>query len=165
MKGAPSLRSSAFVEATVDRSVVPGCCCRLRGVRHVQEGTPGGDLGAASHLTGGLLLHVRIHPPTEDAFDWLPVAFGVLGAFVVPVLFDYRPTAVWAFLLTFAGVVIGTITMAYYSVTHWQGPVTWDAVLLKSTLADIVILTAKLPLAVSIQRYWRRTQPQPGNAD
>lgn len=114
---------------------------------------------------GGLLLHVRIHPPTEDAFDWLPVAFGVLGVLVVPALFNYRGTAAWALLLTFAGVVIGTITMAYYSVTHWQGPVTVDAVLLKSTLADIVILAAKLPLAVSIQRYWRKTQSEVGKAD
>ncbi|HUW56777.1 MAG TPA: hypothetical protein VMZ92_09085 [Planctomycetota bacterium] len=106
---------------------------------------------------GGLLLHVRIHPPAAAAFNWLPVVFGVLGTFAAPVLFNYRRTAVWAFLLTFAGVVIGAITMAYYSVTHWEGPVTWDAVLLKSTLADIVILTAKLPLAVSILRYWRKT--------
>jgi hypothetical protein len=44
--------------------------------------------------------------------------------------------------------------MAYFSVAHWQGPVTVSTILLQSTLADILVLTAKLPLAHVILRHF-----------
>jgi len=107
---------------------------------------------------GGLLLHTRIHPPTESLFDWVPAASGIITLLVLPVLFNYRATVAWAYVLNVAAVLVGTVAMAWYSATHWQGPVTWQAVLLKSTLADIVILSAKLPLGHHILRHFRRAR-------
>ncbi len=104
---------------------------------------------------GGLLLHLRIHPPKEEAFNWIPVICGAVSVIVLPFLFNWRWSVAVAYLLNVAVVVVGTVTMAWHTIEHWKGPVTWDAVLLQSTLADILILLAKLPIAHSILRHFR----------
>ena len=104
---------------------------------------------------GGLLLHLRIHPPQTEAFYLIPTISGVATTFALPFLFNNRKTMAWAYLVNLLVVALGTGTMAYYSVTHWQGEVTIITVILQSTLADILILLAKLPLAHAILRYWR----------
>ena len=109
---------------------------------------------------GGLLLHLRIHPPTNEASNWIPVVFGVLSVIVSPFLFNWSRTVAAAYLLNAVSVVVGIVAMALYSIEHWQGPVTWDAVLLKSTLADILILLAKLPIAHAILRHFRPKNKQ-----
>ena len=53
---------------------------------------------------GGLLLHLRIHPPAQSLFNWIPCAFGLMGTFVLPVLFNRRETVAYAYLLTWAAV-------------------------------------------------------------
>ena len=115
---------------------------------------------------GGLLLHLRMHtpgllqplfgiPPTSaPAANWLPLTFGLLGTFLLPFLFNYDKTVAWAVLVTWLAVVVGTGSMAQYSIAHWQGPVSLKAILLQSTLADILVLTAKLPLAHVILRHF-----------
>ncbi|HET6427286.1 MAG TPA: hypothetical protein VFJ30_02665 [Phycisphaerae bacterium] len=107
---------------------------------------------------GGLLLHIRIHRPGADLFFWIPVAFGVMTTFAVPVLFNFRRTVTWAYVLNLATVIVGTVTMAYFAARTWQGPVTWDTVLLRSTLPDILILWAKLPLGEHILRHFRQAE-------
>jgi len=109
---------------------------------------------------GGLLLHLRIHPPTNEASNWIPVVFGVLSVIVAPFLFNWSRTVAAAYLLNAVSVVVGIVAMALYSIEHWQGPVTWDAVLLKSTLADILILLAKLPIAHMILRHFHPKNKQ-----
>jgi len=101
---------------------------------------------------GGWLLHLRIHPPSESLFDWTPAVFGAISTFVLPVLFNYRATVKWAFVLNVAAVVVGTLTMAFFSATHWQGPVTLKTLLLNSTVPDILVLFAKVPLSCQILR-------------
>ena len=108
---------------------------------------------------GGLLLHLRIHPPFDKATNWIPAVSCVLTVVVFPLLFASRRTAGAAYLLNAATVLVGTIMMAAFSVTHWQGPVTIGALLTMSTLADILILTAKLPIAAAIMRIYRRETP------
>ena len=108
---------------------------------------------------GGLLLHIRIHPPSESAFNLIPVAAGSVSVLLLPLLFNYRRTVGWAYILNAAIVIIGTVGMAYHSIEHWAGPVTIEAVLLKSTLADILILLAKLPLGHHILRHFRPKTP------
>lgn len=104
---------------------------------------------------GGLLLHIRIHPPSEEAFHWLPVIFGVLSTLVSPFLFNNPRTVAWAYLFTVAAVVVGTITMAAVSINELEGPITLDTVLLRSTFPHIIILFTKLPLAHHILRHNR----------
>lgn len=104
---------------------------------------------------GGLLLHLRIHPPNENVFNWVPAAFGAVNAFVLPFLFNSQATVTWAYLITWATVVTGTVTMAYFSIITWGMPVTPKTIVMYSTLPDILILVAKIPLAHRILRAYR----------
>jgi hypothetical protein len=103
---------------------------------------------------GGLLLHLRIHSPSKDAVNWLPIGFGIVSTFVLPVLFNRADTLLWAYWFNVVAVIAGSLGMLRYSVETWQGPVTLQAVVLQSTLADILILWARLPLAHIIWRQW-----------
>ncbi|MHC4715360.1 MAG: hypothetical protein ACYS5V_00160 [Planctomycetota bacterium] len=107
---------------------------------------------------GGLLLHIRFHPPGTDLFNWVPVAVGAVSALAVPVLFNYRRTMPWAYVLNLTAVIVGTVTMAYFWARTWPGAVTWDTVLLESTLPDILVLLAKVPLGEQILRHFRRLE-------
>ena len=104
---------------------------------------------------GGLLLHLRIHPPSEDAMNWFPAIIGAVCAFILPVMFNYSKTARWAFLITMISVIGGVITMADYSIDHAPEKITFVSILLNTTLPDILILLAKVPLAISILQIWR----------
>lgn len=104
---------------------------------------------------GGLLLHIRIHPPSQEAFHWVPVIFGVISTFVLPFLFSNARTVAWAYLINIAAVAVGTISMAAVSIEAWEGAVTLHGVLLRSTFPDIMVLFAKLPLAHHILRHFR----------
>ena len=104
---------------------------------------------------GGLLLHLRIHWPPKEVSVWLPAIFGVVATFVLPFMFNSAKTVAWAYLINLAAVIVGTIAMAHFSIENWQGQITLKTVILQSTLADILVLWAKLPLAQIILRYWR----------
>lgn len=138
---------------------------------------------------GGLLLHLRIHPPYKapkqdeqvrhaveviipintdaataaealpsekkpeaqgkwDLFDLIPAVFCVLGIIILPILFNSARTVAWAYMLNVLAVVVGTVTMAWVSLANWQG-------IMNSTLPDILILAAKLPLGHMILRHFR----------
>jgi len=116
---------------------------------------------------GGLLLHIRIHPTSVTAFNWVPIVCGVLTTLALPVLFAFRSTVAWAYLLNVAVVLIGTVTMAYFSaeiVVKSPAPVTWQALLLHTTLPDILVLLAKLPLGHVILRHFRPAGREGGAA-
>lgn len=110
---------------------------------------------------GGLLLHTRIHKPLESAFNWLPVVVTLANAVLLPLLFNSRRTVAWGYLLNLLTVGVGTATMAWFSFTHWKGPVTPWTLLLNSTLADILILNAKLPLAHLILQFYLNEEREP----
>ena len=104
---------------------------------------------------GGLLLHLRIHPPKESAFNWIAALFAGMNTFIVPFLFNSPVTATGAYLFTWATVITGSVAMAYFSAVTWKLPVTPQTMIMNSTLPDIIILLAKLPLAHKILRvYW-----------
>jgi hypothetical protein len=104
---------------------------------------------------GGLLLHLRIHPPAQSLFNWIPCAFGLVGTFALPVLFNRRETVAYAYLLTWAAVCAGTVGMSYFSITTWKGPITPVTVIIRSMLPDIIILCSKVFLAHKILRFHR----------
>ena len=108
---------------------------------------------------GGLMLHIRIHPPAASLFNWIPVAFGAANILLLPLLFRREDTAPLAFMLCCITVIAGTIGMAYFSIVEWKEPVTLYTVLFKSTLADIFILMMKVPLGYELLRQVRGTAP------
>lgn len=92
---------------------------------------------------GGWCLHLRIHPLSKDADNLIPFISGILSVFCIPFLFCCRRTLAWAYGLNGFSVILGTVTMAHFSIVHFQGPVTLTNLLLTTTLADIAILWAK----------------------
>ena len=108
---------------------------------------------------GGLILHLRVHPPVLEGklrvFFLVPAVFAGTATFVLPFMFNGRKLCPYAYLINLAAVITGTVTMTYFSVTHWEGAVTVARVVSHSTFPDIVILLAKLPLAHSILVSWR----------
>ena len=92
---------------------------------------------------GGLLLHCRIHPVKANYSNLVPAVSGVLSVLVVPLLFCFRRSIAYGYVLNGFLVITGTITMAHFSIAHWPSPATVQAVLLNTTLADILILWAR----------------------
>ena len=92
---------------------------------------------------GGWLLHLRIHPLVKDEENVIPLISGMVSVFCLPFLFCFRPTVALAYIINGFLAIIGTITMAHFSITHFQGPITPVRIILNTTFADIVILWAK----------------------
>jgi len=104
---------------------------------------------------GGLLLHIRIHTLQASAFNIAPRIVGIISIIVLPFLFNSKKTAPIGYVLNLIAIIVGTIAMADFSIDNWNEPVTVSNIILHSTLADILILLARLPIAHSILRYWR----------
>lgn len=99
---------------------------------------------------GGWCLHLRIHPPVKDADHLIPFISGILSVFCLPLLFWHKRTVALAYVLNGFLVIIGTVTMAHFSIVHFQGPVTLANILLMTTLADIAVLWAKFGLGKAL---------------
>ena len=99
---------------------------------------------------GGLLLHTRIHSVRTNYSNLVPAVSGVLSILVVPLLFCFRRTIAYGYVLNGFLVIVGTITMGHFSITHWPNLITVQAVLLNTTLADILILWGKFFMGKSL---------------
>jgi hypothetical protein len=104
---------------------------------------------------GGLLLHYKIHPVSKDAFNWFAIGFALFNSVILPWLFLFRRGMRWAYLINATTVVVGVVTMSAFSINHWDKPLTFMNILIFSTLADSLILLAKLPMAHAILQAWR----------
>ena len=93
---------------------------------------------------GGFLLHFRIHPITENSSNFVPFISGILGIVIVPLFFSFKKTLGYGYVINGFLVIIGTITMAHFTMAHWPKPTTLTSLLMKTTLADIMILWSKL---------------------
>jgi hypothetical protein len=100
-------------------------------------------IGLVTLSIGGLLLHSRIHPATEKDENLIPAIIGVMGIVVVPALFWFKKTIAYAYVINGFAVIIGTITMAHFSIAHWPKETTVKTILLGTLLADILILWGK----------------------
>ncbi|MEK6715014.1 MAG: hypothetical protein AABY43_03085 [Candidatus Omnitrophota bacterium] len=103
---------------------------------------------------GGMLLHLRIHPIFFNGqFEWerlIPLIFDTLSILIIPLLFLNQNTSDLAYLLTGLGVILGIITMSHLSIATWQGPVSLVNIILKTTIADSLVLSAKILVAKTI---------------
>jgi hypothetical protein len=99
---------------------------------------------------GGELFHIRIHSPAQNLSNILPIIGGILSILAVPLLFCYRKTIAYGYVLNGFLVIIGTVTMAHFAIVHRLYPVTIESIILKSTLGDILILWGKFFIGKSI---------------
>ena len=99
---------------------------------------------------GGWLLHLRIHPLGKDAEHYIPAVAGFISVIIIPVLFIFRSTTPFAYLLNGMTVIIGTITMTHFSIQNPPQGWTLQTILLGTLLADIILLWGKFALGKAI---------------
>jgi hypothetical protein len=92
---------------------------------------------------GGFLLHVRIHPIAQNSANVIPLIAGLLSILVIPLLFSFKKTIEYGYVLNGMLVIIGTIGMAHLTIVNWPAPATVGSIILKTTLADILVLWSK----------------------
>jgi hypothetical protein len=99
---------------------------------------------------GGWLLHLRIHPLAKDAENFIPAVAGFISVLIVPVLFMFRSTISFAYLLNGMTVVIGTITMAHFSIENPPPAWTLQTIFFGTLLADIALLWGKFAVGKAL---------------
>jgi hypothetical protein len=99
---------------------------------------------------GGWLLHLRIHPIAKDAENYIPAVAGFIGVIVTPILFIFRSTIPFAYLLNGMTVIIGTIAMAHFSINNPPEVWTLKTILLGTLLADIALLWGKFAVGKAL---------------
>jgi len=92
---------------------------------------------------GGFLLHARIHPFTKNSSNFVPFISGILSIIIVPLLFSYKKTLSYGYVLNGMLAILGTVVMAHFTIVYWPKPLTITSILLQTTLADIVLLWGK----------------------
>jgi hypothetical protein len=92
---------------------------------------------------GGFLLHVRIHPVSQNPSNVVPWTSGVLSILVIPLLFSFKKTVEYGYVVNGFLVIVGTIGMAHFSIVNWPNPATLGSIIFKTLLADIVLLWSK----------------------
>ena len=105
--------------------------------------------GLVSLAVGGFLLHSRIHKvwsaESTEYVNLVPAISGILGIIIVPLLFCFRKTIAYGYVLNGFTVIVGTVTMAHYSIANWptNTAVTVKTILFGTLLMDIIILWGK----------------------
>jgi len=87
---------------------------------------------------GGMGLHYAIHPFAKTGYGWVPFIVGLISVLVIPLLFYFRKTLNLAYLLNGFAVIIGTITMAHFSLV------------IRPLWPDILILMTKFVIGRAI---------------
>lgn len=92
---------------------------------------------------GGFLLHFIIHPPMKSQTHLIPFVSGLTSVIIVPLLFAFRKTIHYGYVLNGMTAILGTITMAHFSVWRFPAEFAWENLILKTLAADIFILWGK----------------------
>ncbi len=99
---------------------------------------------------GGLMLHYRIHPPGELPGNIIPTVAGIISIVVIIPLFYFHRTIAYGYMLNGMIVIIGTIGMLHFSLLHLPHVLTLQVVILKSLLADIIVLWGKFAIGKAL---------------
>jgi hypothetical protein len=99
---------------------------------------------------GGWLFHFKIHPVSANPSNFVPFVFGLLNFIITPLLFNYKRTVIIAYLINGLAVIMGTVLMAHFSLSHLPSPLTFTNIIFRTTLADIFILFPKLLIGQTI---------------
>jgi hypothetical protein len=99
---------------------------------------------------GGWLLHLRIHLTAKDAENYIPFVAGFISVFVIPVLFIFRSTIPFAYLINGMTVIIGTITMAHFTIENPPQVWTLQTIFVGTLLADIMLLWGKFAVGKAL---------------
>ncbi len=91
----------------------------------------------------GFLIHIRVHPISENLSFAVPFVAGVLNIGVLPALFCFKRTLAYGYVLNGFLCIIGTITMTHFAIARWSAPTSPPDIVLKSMMIDILIVWGK----------------------
>ncbi|WAC07524.1 MAG: hypothetical protein OS130_15115 [Thermodesulfobacteriota bacterium] len=99
---------------------------------------------------GGFLLHLRIHPFAQNSSNIVPVISCILSIMAVPLLFPFRKTISYGYVLNGFLSIIATVTMSHFAIVHWPSPATLKTIIFNTTFPDIVIVGSKFFIGKSL---------------
>ncbi len=88
----------------------------------------------------GLLIHLKIHPPTGPSWHYLPYTAGVISVLVVTVLFFFRRGYQFAYIINGMLVIIGTIAMTHFSLAFPAKVISISGIATGSMLPFILVI-------------------------
>jgi hypothetical protein len=97
-------------------------------------------IGLIAGSLGGWLLHVRIHAPANAAMNLIPFITGLISIIIIPILFLFKVSMPYAYVMNGMLAIIGVITMAHVSIMHLPAQVTFVTLVVGTLLADIFLL-------------------------
>jgi hypothetical protein len=106
---------------------------------------------------GGLLLHVRSHPPTANPANYAPFVLGIANVVLVPFLLLGKRTWLPGYLINGFSVIIGIVLMGAFSLYRLPQPLTVTTIFLKTTLPYIILSLPKLFIAQRILYFYHAT--------
>jgi hypothetical protein len=92
---------------------------------------------------GGVLIHYKVHDPSNFAFGYVPLFSGLISVLVIPLMFTFKRTLHFAHILNSLAAIIGIITMTHFSIA--KAPLHADIAI---TIAKFLIGRAIFELAV-----------------
>jgi len=107
-------------------------------------------IGLIALSAGGFLLHLRVHPVSQNLSNLVPFISGLLGVLVVPLLFSFKKTIAYGYVINGMEAIIGTVTMAHFSIAHWPAHTTLTSILMMTLLADILLLWGKFGVGLAL---------------
>jgi hypothetical protein len=114
---------------------------------------------------GGFLLHLRVHAPGEEARNLVPFLSGLLSLLAVPLLFTFRRTVAYGYVINGMLAIIGTVTMAAFSWNRGLENITAGTLFLNTLFPDIAILWAKFALGLGLFELEQlKSEDQPGRS-
>lgn len=124
------------------------------------QGLRGVAVALALLAAGGLLIHLTWHPPglpgaPENPANWIPLVFGVTGVAMVPLLILSGRAWLAGYLINGFGVIVGTVTMAWHSISSWHGVPGPADLLLHSNLPMILLLLPKVVIGQRVLYHYR----------
>jgi hypothetical protein len=102
---------------------------------------------------GGALLHLRAHilpQLSQNPSFAVPLISGILSVIIIPLLFLSKKTIHYGYVLNGILVILGTVTMAHFSLAHLAVPISLGSLVLKTTFADIMLLWGRFFVGKSL---------------
>ncbi len=89
---------------------------------------------------GGFLLHYRTHPLQSGIVNYVPFIAGIISIIIIPALFCSKRLTPYAYLANGVIAIIGTISMAQFSLAHLPKQMNIVTLFSGTLLSDIFIL-------------------------
>jgi len=100
--------------------------------------------------SGGWLMHFRTHPVTWAKANFIPFVAGIISVLLVTVLFSFKKTIPYAYVINGMIVMIGTIVMGHMALAYLPKDLNLATFFLDTTIPYILVLWTKFMIGKAI---------------